>query len=150
MNIEILNRCPNKRAFIENAVKFYAKELNIAKRKFDLDIIVRRFMARDHNFNGAVQRMPEGNIVMFLDANLNADKVMTVLAHEMVHVKQFVLGQYRIEEDEYGHATHYWLGKQWRARYYDQPWEIDAWSKERLLVAKLERTIHGETDFTTG
>lgn len=147
MNTQVHYRSKAKREFIEQAVEILAKELKISSRKFELDICVRKDLAKNGGYNGAVQPHPDGGYVMFVDAGLDAVKMIQTLAHEMVHVKQFVLGQLQIETDEYGFATYFWQGKKNTDKYFDRPWERDAWAKERLLSIAVERTIWGDPDF---
>lgn len=147
MNTQVHFRSQVKREFIQNVVAVLAKELKLDKRDFELDICVRKNLAKNGGYNGAVQPHEDGGYVMFIDSGLNAVTMIQTLAHEMVHVKQMVLGQLRIDVDEYGFATHYWLGKKNTDKYFDRPWEIDAWAKERLLSIKVERTLWGDPDF---
>jgi hypothetical protein len=57
----------------------------------------------------------------------------STLAHEMVHVKQFAKGHFQIVDGKY-----YWMGKRVtkRVKYLDQPWEIEAFSKQEILFRK--------------
>jgi len=147
MNTQVHFRSKTKREFIEQAVAILAHELKLDKRDFDLDICVRKGLSKKGGYDGAVQKHEAGGYVMFIDSALKADKMIQVLAHEMVHLKQFVLGQLRIDVDEYGFATYYWMGKQNTDKYFDRPWEIDAWAKERLLSIAVERKLWGNPAF---
>jgi hypothetical protein len=57
----------------------------------------------------------------------------STLAHEMTHVKQFAKGQFQIKNGKY-----YWMGKRVtkRVKYLDQPWEVEAFSKQEILFRK--------------
>ena len=57
----------------------------------------------------------------------------STLAHEMVHVKQFAKGHFQMID-----GKHYWMGKlvTKRTKYLDQPWEIEAFSKQEILFRK--------------
>ena len=147
MNTLVHYRSKAKRQFIEQVIQILAKELKLDKRNFELDVCVRKGLAKNGGYNGAVQPHADGGYVMFIDSALDAVKMVEILAHEMVHVKQFVLGQLQIETDEYGFATYYWMGKKNTDKYFDRPWEIDAWAKERLLSVAVERTIWGDPEF---
>ena len=61
---------------------------------------------------------------------------IAILAHEMVHVKQFVRKEMVINVTP-KRSTYYWKGKRVVADYYNQPWEIEAWKKERLLATRI-------------
>jgi len=147
MNTQVHFRSKVKREFIQQVIEILAKELKLDKRNFDLDVCVRPGLAKNGGYNGAAQPHEDGGYVMFVDSALSANKMVEVIAHEMVHVKQFVLGQLRIETDEYGFATYYWLGKKNTDKYFDRPWEIDAWAKERLLSIAVERKLWGNPTF---
>ena len=63
--------------------------------------------------------------------------MMRTLCHEMVHIKQFVRGQYRTELRR-GRVIFYWKEVQYRnPKYHESPWEIEAAGKEGLLALKM-------------
>jgi hypothetical protein len=77
---------------------------------------------------------------MGLDSRIKIEDLIETIAHEMVHIKQKVLGQLRYE----GRST-YWLGKKVicsRIDYYDQPWEQEAWSKQKLLAVQIFKILN--------
>ena len=55
------------------------------------------------------------------------------LAHEMVHVKQLAKG--KLKQKRSGHT---WMGKMYgkKTPYLDQPWEIEAFSKQELILRR--------------
>jgi chromosome condensin MukBEF complex kleisin-like MukF subunit len=61
----------------------------------------------------------------------------------MVHVKQFVRRDVVIKATK-KRATYYWKGQRVVTGYYNQPWEIEAWSKERLLATRLYAIIENQ------
>lgn len=146
MKTQVHFRSKVKKLFIEQVVEFLAQKLRLNKRNFELDVIVRKNLAKNNGYNGAAQKHAPGEFLLFVDSGLDAEKMIQVLAHEMVHINQLVLGQLRIDVDEYGFATHYWRGKKCNEAYFDRPWEIDAWAKERLLAIQTERFMWGEAD----
>ncbi len=65
------------------------------------------------------------------------DEVLLVLAHEMIHVKQYVKGELK---DYITKPDPYWKGKPYsrkKVNYYDLPWEIEAYEKETALYEKF-------------
>lgn len=57
------------------------------------------------------------------------------LAHEMVHVRQLALGQLKFLSNQ----NRIWMGKRYntnRTHYLDQPWEIDAFSRQELVFRR--------------
>ncbi len=72
-------------------------------------------------------------------------KVLTTLAHEMVHVKQFATGEMRdLMRD--AHLVS-WQGKRFDIRdvdYWDYPWEIDAHGRELGLYVRFKDLLEKE------
>jgi hypothetical protein len=60
----------------------------------------------------------------------------------MVHVKQFALGQTQIKYRG-KKPTFYWMGKRVQADYWDQPWEQEAWRRERVLASRIYKILAG-------
>lgn len=147
MKTQVHFRSKVKKLFIEQVVDVIAQKLKLDKLNFELDVIVRKNLAKDGGYNGAAQRYAPGEFLVFVDSKLDAEKMIQVLAHEMVHIKQLVLGQLRHEIAEDGTVTNYWLGKKCDKEYYDQPWELDAWAKERTLAIHAERIMWGNPEF---
>jgi hypothetical protein len=61
-------------------------------------------------------------------------EMATTLAHEMVHVKQLAKGQMRFLPNE----ARIWKGKKYtkKTKYLDMPWELDAFSKQEILLRR--------------
>ena len=75
-------------------------------------------------------RCPRKFIVK-IDAQLNKEKALLTMAHEMVHIKQYARGELR---DMEAHSKK-WLGMIFSEDddYYALPWEKDALTMETLL-----------------
>ena len=58
----------------------------------------------------------------------------TTLAHEMVHVRQLAKGQMKFLPNQ----SRIWMGKRYskKTHYLDQPWELDAFSRQEILFRK--------------
>jgi hypothetical protein len=81
---------------------------------------------------------------MHLSSRIDSEKLIEVIAHEMVHIKQFAKGQLK----RIGRQT-FWMGKRYvrsKVNYYDHPWEHDAWSKEKFLSAKIFKILSKENE----
>ena len=63
--------------------------------------------------------------------------MLLTLAHEMVHAKQYVRGQYRGEWARNGRMKKLWLGKPYSVEYMKRPWEIEAFGRQTELVGAL-------------
>ena len=145
MNIEIHTRSEQRKAFVMAAATFFAKELNIHKLNFTLDIFPMKGL-RERGTRGLAHMEYGGRgtkkMEIHIDSRLPENLLISTLAHEMVHIKQMLRGQYWAFTDDYGTPVRFWLGKQVDAKYIDQPWEIEAWTKERLLSVKYESIIY--------
>lgn len=75
-------------------------------------------------------RCPRKFIVK-IDAQLNKEKALLTMAHEMVHIKQYARGELR---DMVAHSKK-WMGEVFSENYeYSQlPWEVQALKMEPLL-----------------
>ena len=132
-------RARGKRAFVEQAAGFFQRELNIVQSTWELEIVFRPKLRKTDDMRGCIIKadmIRPKYVMMFLDSSLKFEDLVYTLAHEMVHVKQMVKGQYRLEETRRG-LKHFWMGRQVKKDYYEQPWELEAWSRERLLAVKL-------------
>lgn len=68
------------------------------------------------------------------------EKLMKTVAHEMVHVMQYAMGELRVEGKKF-----YWKGERYktgdpitRAEYYSFPWEVQAYGLENALYYGFE------------
>ena len=72
-----------------------------------------------------------------LDSTINLRDILINLAHEMVHVKQWVKG----EMYEYANPNEVrWMKKKYDMNdmdYYDYPWEIDAFGRQLGLFVRM-------------
>lgn len=87
--------------------------------------------------NGRYKHVPK---IVEIDSNLNWDKALEVLAHELVHAEQYHTGKLRQIWDNRKGWTHYWngdfngnRGSTYNA-YRNQPWELEAWGRQAELA----------------
>ena len=72
-----------------------------------------------------------------IDTRVRKRSLLTALAHEMVHVKQYAKNELRDVSYKKNSAIS-WQGKYYiDVLYWDQPWEIEAYGLENGLVAKF-------------
>lgn len=64
----------------------------------------------------------------------NLIDMATTLAHEMVHVRQMAKGMMKILPND----ARMWMGKRYskKVTYLNQPWELDAFAKQEILVRR--------------
>jgi hypothetical protein len=135
MKIKVLTRSKRLPEFLEKTAKFYAKELNIHKSKYTICIVTDKSIIEDGN-NGLCAKTGDKEITIGLYSRLGVAKMMTTLAHEMVHAKQLARGQLKAEIKR-GKAVHHWLGKKMNLDYLDRPWEREAFMRQSTLVENL-------------
>jgi hypothetical protein len=142
MEIEILTYGKKRKELILSMANFFAKQLNVHKSNYKVYIVTDPTLNEQGN-NGICAKTGERELSIVLYSRLSFGKLIYTLAHEMVHVKQFVRGHYRQENMKYGKGVyHYWLGKRVNLEYHKRPWEIEAMSRESVLVGNL--TAHVE------
>jgi Zn-dependent peptidase ImmA (M78 family) len=140
--MEVAYNIPNKgtRAFVESVISFFVQDLKLQKSKFHLEVFTKRGMADEDGCRGMVTKLGPNLLVMFLDSKLDVERLILTIAHEMVHVKQHARGQLK---DIAGRTqVRYWMGKKVNKTYFNQPWEIEAFSKERILANKVFQIIN--------
>lgn len=119
-------------------IKFFIQELKLTKSTYNLLVFFDRGMAKREDVRGSVSKIGPKGLCMILDPSLDFERLLITIAHEMVHVKQYARGQ--VQNSSRG-KTRYWMGKTIRKGYYDQPWELEAFSKERVLANKVFRML---------
>jgi hypothetical protein len=128
MKLRIIN-CPDKTRFspyIKRAANFYAKQLMSPKMldnisiciKFNKDIDAFGYASvEDYNDWGKPREFE-----IEMHPGIGAYDILKTLAHEMVHVKQYVYG-------ETNEAMTRWKGRRVDSEkidYWSQPWEVEA------------------------
>ena len=126
----------------------FIKELNIENHNFNLivePINLREIRSADGSVTDLIKKKKHSVkkekklILMQLESKLKTGRLIEVIAHEMVHVKQTVRGQLASRG-----VSLFWRGKKVlcsKINYYDRPWEIEAWSKQTLLSNKIFRLL---------
>ena len=110
---------------VNKALRFFAKELDIS----DYDDVTIRLKAKkkiDALGYCSIKHYDDEDcisiILMEIDSTQSRNEMINTLAHEMVHVKQYITGE--LSED-----LDVWKGKNVNSDdidYDDQPWEIEA------------------------
>ena len=144
MKINVLahgNTNPDKVLMLYKTAKFYAKYLNISDFEYKVFICLAPNLRKNDGNNGIASRTGKREITVALDSKLALPQTLMTLAHEMVHVKQYVRGQYRGELSRNGKMKRMWLGKQYSVAYLKRPWEREAFRRESELVTALVDTV---------
>ena len=116
--------------FIETLLPSMVTQLKLAKSKKLL------FIKMDKETYHSGQTIPLSGIdtiLVVLKPNRNKLELGVTLAHEMAHVAQFAKGTLKVTPK----------GKKWKGKFYgrsvaylQQPWEIDAFSKQELIFRR--------------
>jgi len=132
---------PYQKKRIESIVHFCIEKL--MPRMQSLDITVKLTDLKGSAY-GYCLCEDERTFEIEIDRSLSLRKLLTTVAHEMVHVKQYARKE--LKQD------HVWLGKTYspaKVCYWDQPWEIEAHGREvGLFVRWAEANNLGNKKWT--
>lgn len=140
MKIQILahgNTDPEKVMLMYKTVKFYAKHLKINKANYVLYVCSAPNLRKNDGNYGIASKTGPREISIAIDSKLELPRMLLTLAHEMVHVKQYIRGHYRAEPSRNGKMKRFWLGKQYSVEYCKRPWEREAFRREDELLCAL-------------
>ena len=124
---------------VEEAVSFYSEVLLGKRMANNVDVFVK--LTKDlkkkekaygfcHITDDSLSRPREFMIELDASMKYSFDQILTWLAHEMVHLKQFV----RKELWDYETGQVQWKSRTFsRTKYDDQPWEKEAYRLEEKL-----------------
>lgn len=132
MEYMVKSRSKQLKQYVELLMPKLIKQLKLERsRKFVLIEIAKD--ALDTGAMGATTNLPGLDSYVIALKPQKWQDLGSTLAHEMVHVKQFAKGHFQMID-----GKHYWMGKlvTKRTKYLDQPWEIEAFSKQEILFRK--------------
>lgn len=132
MEIQVLSRSKDKRGLISAVALFYAQELKLHRSKCSLSITTVPGLLKSTGIRGGITQLSKYELSIAVDSRLPLETLLITLAHEMVHAKQYALGQLKI-----GKRGYIWLGKEYKTTYYESPWELQAFGLERILANKI-------------
>jgi hypothetical protein len=127
------NKVPmtKKRKAMVKAAHFFAKKLGILKFDVTVNIVFKYDFTDTFSAYAQVEQVNSRRLNLDIDANLHDDIALEIMAHEMVHVKQYLKGE--LSEDKKGFQL--WKGKHVAAdlKYHNQPWEREAMRKQTVM-----------------
>ena len=146
MRIKITGKhCRIQLWVIRKALQWYARDLmpNLHKDiQVELEMIsgLVRNESTEAQVTWLVQPVKPRRFCMEMDNALSLRRCLEILAHEMVHVKQFAIGELI---DNPSGKTVKWQGKRISVRdddgYWTAPWEIEAYGRQPGLYARFCR-----------
>jgi len=138
MDIQVMARNSISKVLVENCLQLFRNELKLQNSRYSLIVVPERGMSVRDGIRGSVFKLGPTVIGMNIDTALDTERLIIALAHEMVHVKQYARGQITHGKNL---NSKFWMGKKFRGHYYDLPWEVEAFSKERVLANKVFKII---------
>ena len=141
MNLQVNSRSKERTVLIEKTITFYAKYLGINKADVNLFVFPRKSMRTKEKRLGCINNSPWG-LILSIDNKLHVHRLISVLAHEMIHAKQIIRGEIKFDKYRNGRLKHIWKGEVVRLPYHKQPWEIEAYTKEDILVDALIKEVN--------
>jgi len=139
MQLRVVN-CPDRnfKPYVEQAASFFSKELISNTRIRNNCYTTIRFSAKLEEYGFAsVEEFNTKNepreFLIEIHPGIGVRNIMSTLAHEMVHVKQYING-------ELDDAMTTWKGKKVNSDkidYWIQPWEVEAHGIEPGLLYKF-------------
>ena len=138
MDIEVMARKSASKMLVETCLQVFRNELKLQNSRYSLIVVPKRRMSVEEGVRGSVFKIAPTIIGMSIDTALDIERLIIALAHEMVHVKQYARGQITHGKNL---NSRFWMGKKFRGHYYDLPWEVEAFSKERVLANKVFQII---------
>lgn len=118
-----------KRKLAFEAAQFFAKKLRINGINAEIQVNF-KYAFLDTFSVMAECTMPKKNFILLeIDADLSMDWIIQIVAHEMVHAKQWLKGELVMTK------YIYWKGKKVNVMpYHRQPWEVEAMKKQIILM----------------
>lgn len=143
MSLTIIGGTREQRKLLEQAVETFTRKLMPDAVDLDLNIELIRNLYKKEGVKGDMvvedddEEVPN-EFEIRLDSAMHHQALIRALAHEMVHIKQYVYGEMR----DAGPKRVIWNGKKHvfdGYTYWDSPWEIEAYGREIALLEHFVR-----------
>ncbi len=131
MEFAVQTRSKQTKEFIERIMPSLIKQLGLTRSKKLLFIKIAREGLEEND--GLTSHLKQFGAIVILLKPQSFERLGVTLAHEMVHVKQIAKGYLKTVN-----GVNYWNGRRYsnRTKYLNQPWEIEAFSKQELLFRR--------------
>ena len=157
MIVQIEGSTQSKKKHVEMAAYFFERIL--FKRKLPslvLNIeLIHRLKYKEDTEGDCIwedRRTKPREFTIRLDSSNNLADLIKTLAHEMVHVKQYALGE--MKDSGISLDLIYWQNEEYdssKVHYYDWPWEIEAAGREMgLYVRYMEKFEYTRASWAKG
>lgn len=129
--------CPDKirfRPYVKKAAQFYAEQLMSPRMLENIFIRVKFKKINAHGYASVTEFSPSNKPRQFeieIHPGIGAKEILKTLAHEMVHIKQYAMGDMNVN------CTR-WKGTKVKSPdYWTEPWEIEAYGMQPGLWTKF-------------
>jgi hypothetical protein len=114
---------------IRRAISFYFERLGIEASNVTVSVIQMPKLGAD----GTCEKISKKEFIIELNDDMSLEHSLITLAHETVHIKQYITKQLRTWYLKTG-IIDVWEGKRFRnVSYFQQPWEAEALLLEQEL-----------------
>jgi len=137
---------------VKKAARFYGEYLLGKKLANNIDLTI-EFISFDRGSNEYAfcdwtdDNHKARDFLITIDSKLPKKEILLALAHEMVHLKQYAKGELK---DIFRPARMVkWLGEKYDSDnmdYWEQPWEIEAYGREKGLFIKFMGILKEDDD----
>lgn len=136
------------REVYRDAAKFYLSTLIPDKRRTrHIEVVIKITTLYDYGAFVERDAIKRNRFIISLDERISLKTRLVSLAHEMVHVKQGILGELGMSKTLFNGRYTQWKGE-WLLEksidYWDHPWEIEAYGKELGLYERFRATVNAK------
>lgn len=134
------NKIPS--SLCKEAARWYGRKLLSERTYNKIDLLIDfKDPDIDYDHYGFCLYQPYDNsiksFIISLNPNLSKKACLTALAHEMVHLKQYAKGELKDYARVQSVRWHGQVYNEERINYWDHPWEIEAYGRERGLYVRF-------------
>lgn len=130
---------------IKYAIRLFGKQLLSNKLYPNITVLIQNMNIDVWGYCGISdinERKPR-SFEILLNPSLSKNKQLITLAHEMVHLKQLALCEFK----SYDNGHYKWYNQtviMYHDQYDEMPWEIEAQSKEKELIEQYHMQVKKE------
>lgn len=140
-SIEVRGGKAYQKKYVQSMVEYCIKMLMPRMQSLDIRVVLKDL--KDDAYGYCLSETTR-EFELEIDKKLTLRKLLTTVAHEMVHVKQYarreLTGDYTWQNKTYGPKN---------CDYWDQPWEIEAHGRETgLFIRWAEKNKLGSRKWT--
>jgi hypothetical protein len=137
-----LNNVPKKfnPVEIKSALNFFAEKLMHKNLCKNIRLLVCFGDRQDNTTCWEDDNIRPREFTITINSKMGYSNMITTLAHEMVHVKQYATGQLR--DSMRGPSLQRWMNMPINSNdieYWDLPWEVEAYGRERGLYFRFRQ-----------